>query len=88
MSNTIKLNLQVSKQQYKHASRILRTNGWSFTIHFLRSYPERIVLLNLLDNQKNDKLADKAYAYSVGFSNIELHRINKQVHQQRQTYKG
>jgi hypothetical protein len=80
MSNTtIKLNLQVSKKQYKHASRVLRTNGWSYTISFFQSYPERIVLLNLLENQKNDKLADKAYAYSVGFSNIELHRILKQA---------
>ena len=53
------------KQQYQHASRMLRTNGWDFTEKFLRNYPERVQALRILDSQRRDKLADRAYIKSL-----------------------
>lgn len=74
MSNTtIKPNLQVSKKQYKHASQTLRANGWSYSINFFQNYPERIVLLSLLDDQRRDPLEDKIYLLDNGFNMEQIY---------------
>lgn len=35
----------MNKKQYRHACRILRANGWDYTLRFFRNYPERIEVL-------------------------------------------
>ena len=32
----------MTKRQYRHASRIFRTNGWEYTFNFFQNYPERL----------------------------------------------
>ena len=51
----------MTRNQYKHASRVLRCNGWDYTRRFFRSYPDRLDALCVLDAQKRDALDDKAY---------------------------
>ncbi len=51
----------MTRKQYKHASRVLRCNGWDYTRRFFRSYPDRLNALCVLDAQKRDALDDKAY---------------------------
>ena len=51
----------MTRKQYKHASRVLRCNGWDYTRRFFRSYPDRLDALCVLDAQKRDALDDKAY---------------------------
>ena len=51
----------MTRKQYKHASRVLRCNGWDYTRRFFRSYPDRLNALCVLDAQKQDALDDKAY---------------------------
>ena len=51
----------MNRKQYKHASRVLRCNGWGYTKKFFRSYPDQLNVLCALDAQKRDALDDKAY---------------------------
>ena len=51
----------MNRKQYKHASRVLRCNGWDNTRRFYRSYPDQLNVLCVLDAQKRDALDDKAY---------------------------
>jgi len=51
----------MNRKQYKHASRVLRCNGWDYTRRFFRSYPDQLNVLCALDAQKRDALDDKAY---------------------------
>lgn len=51
----------MTRKQYKHASRVLRCNGWDYTRRFFRSYPDQLNVLCALDTQKRDALDDKAY---------------------------
>jgi hypothetical protein len=51
----------MTRNQYKHASRVLRCNGWDYTRRFFRSYPDRLDALCVLNAQKRDALDDKAY---------------------------
>jgi hypothetical protein len=51
----------MNRKQYKHASRVLRCNGWDYTRRFFRSYPDRLDALCVLEAQKRDALDDKAY---------------------------
>jgi len=55
----------MTKKQYKHASRVLRCNGWDYTKRFFRSYPDRLGILRVLDTQKRDALDDRAYMKSL-----------------------
>jgi len=38
----------MTKKQYHHACRILRTNGWDYTLRYFRNYPDRINTLMLV----------------------------------------
>ena len=38
----------MTKKQYRHASRILRINGWDFTLRFFQNYPDRIATLKAI----------------------------------------
>lgn len=51
----------MTRKQYRHAARILRSTNWEYTIRFFRSYPERLQTLRRLDTQRRDKLADREY---------------------------
>lgn len=35
----------MSKKQYRHACRILRANGWAYTLRYFQNYPEHIDVL-------------------------------------------
>ena len=51
----------MTRKQYRHASRILRSTDWSFTVRFFRSYPNRLEALQKLESQSRDQLADREY---------------------------
>lgn len=51
----------MTRKQYRHASRILRSTDWSFAVRFFRSYPERLETLQRLESQRRDQLADREY---------------------------
>lgn len=38
----------MNRNQYRHAYRILRCNGWGYTLRFFRNYPARIAILKTL----------------------------------------
>jgi hypothetical protein len=55
----------MTQKQYRHASRILRSTDWGYTVRFFRSYPDRLETLQRLENQRRDQLADREYLKQI-----------------------
>lgn len=56
----------VTREQFRHAMRVLRTNGMDYAQKFFRSYPERLAAIEYIDGQKRDALEDRAYMAAIG----------------------
>lgn len=65
MKQSTQIDNAVTRAQFRHAMRILRTNGMDYAQRYFRNYPERLAAIDRIDGQKRDALEDRAYMAAI-----------------------